>query len=57
MDRLISKRIAIEGIQPALDAMLTGTEDRAVIVFDRLGTRKTGVDIAPKMMHLDRTLV
>ncbi|MBA52701.1 MAG: alcohol dehydrogenase [Acidimicrobiaceae bacterium] len=34
IDRLISKRVAIEDIQEAIDAMLTGTEGRTVITFE-----------------------
>lgn len=34
VDRLISKRVGIEETPLALDAMLTGTEGRVVIVFD-----------------------
>lgn len=34
VDRLISKRVGLGSIQQALDAMLTGTEGRTVIIFD-----------------------
>ena len=34
IDRLISKRVAIQDIQLAIDAMLTGAEGRTVIAFD-----------------------
>ncbi len=34
VDRLISKRVAIQDIQLAIDAMLTGAEGRTVIAFD-----------------------
>ena len=34
IDRLISKRVLIQDIQQAIDAMLTGVEGRTVIAFD-----------------------
>ena len=34
VDRLISKRVRIDDVQDAIDAMLSGTEGRAVIVYD-----------------------
>ena len=34
VDRLISKRVPIENVQEAIDAMLTGTEGRSVIIYD-----------------------
>ncbi|MYI13065.1 MAG: zinc-binding dehydrogenase, partial [Acidimicrobiales bacterium] len=34
VDRLISKRVRIDEVQQALDAMLSGTEGRTVIVYD-----------------------
>ncbi len=34
VDRLISKRVPIEEVQDAIDAMLSGTEGRAVITFE-----------------------
>ena len=34
VDRLISKRVRIDDVQQALDAMLSGTEGRTVIVYD-----------------------
>ena len=34
IDRLISKRVPIQDIQQAIDAMLTGTEGRTVITFE-----------------------
>ncbi|MEC9473750.1 MAG: zinc-binding dehydrogenase [Actinomycetota bacterium] len=34
VDRLISKRVPIEDVQLAIDAMLTGVEGRTVIIFD-----------------------
>lgn len=34
VDRLISERVRIGEVQEAIDAMLSGAEGRAVIVFD-----------------------
>ena len=34
VDRLISKQVRIEDIQDAIDAMLTGSEGRSVIIYD-----------------------
>ena len=34
IDKLISKRVPIQDIQQAIDAMVTGTEGRTVITFE-----------------------
>lgn len=48
VDRLISKRVGIEHTRLALDAMLTGAEGRAVILFDRADPEREGLTSAQR---------